>query len=264
MTTRTSAWPPGVPCWTDLSVPDVEAASRFYAAVLGWDCVPTGEEFGGYVIAQVDGHAVAGIGPQQAPDVPAAWTLYLATADADATLSAVAQAGGVLLLPAGDVGPLGRMGIAADPTGAVFGVWQAGEHIGAGLVNEPGGLTWEDLRSSDPGAARDFYGAVFGYAYDAVEMAPDDYRTFAAAPGEPPLGGMGGFMGGPPMPSHWLVYFGAADVSAAVDAAGSSGGSVLAPAFDTPYGRMAGLSDPFGAVFFVVETTAPAPPGGGG
>ena len=67
-----------------------------------------------------------------------------------------------MLLAPGDVGPLGRMLIAADPTGAVFGVWQAGTHIGAGLVNRPGGLVWEDLRSPEPERARAFYRSVFG------------------------------------------------------------------------------------------------------
>ncbi|CAA9303779.1 MAG: hypothetical protein AVDCRST_MAG61-1172 [uncultured Friedmanniella sp.] len=133
--------------------------------------------------------------------------------------------------------------------------------IGASVVNEPGSLVWEDLRSTDPDTARSFYGALFGYEYEALEMAGPDYTTFQL-PTEPHvLGGMGGLMGLPDgTPSHWLVYFATADVDAAVSAAQGAGGTVLAPAFDTPYGRMACLADPDGATFMVM-TPDPSQPG---
>jgi uncharacterized protein len=166
MSTRTRPWPPGMPCWADLTVPDLAAATAFYSAVLGWSFDEPSAEFGGYVIAQAGGGAAAGVGPQQQPGVPPAWTLYLASDDVDATAAAVTSHGGTLLLPPGDVGGLGRLCVAADPTGAVFGVWQHGTHIGAGVVNEPGALSWDDLRTTDPSAAIAFYSAVFGWTTD--------------------------------------------------------------------------------------------------
>jgi predicted enzyme related to lactoylglutathione lyase len=261
MSIRTSPWPAGTPCWADLTVPDVEAAVRFYSAVLGWSFTEPDEEFGGYVIGSARGAAAAGVGPQQSSDERSAWTLYLASDDADASARAVTAAGGRILLEPGDVGPLGRMFIAADPSGAAFGVWQAGTHIGAGIVNEPGGMTWEDLRSSDPDAARAFYTTVFGYSTEALAMAGPDYTTFSSRPGEPPLGGMGGMMGAPDgTPSHWLVYFGVADVAAAVRAAEATGGTVLAQPFDTPFGPMATVADPAGAVFHLTDPSATQQP----
>jgi predicted enzyme related to lactoylglutathione lyase len=254
MSIRTSRWPAGVPCWVDLTVPDVDAAQAFYEQVLGWAVEDTGADFGGYRIASVRGAAVAGIGPLQG-DAPPAWTLYLATDDADKAAAAVTGNGGTVLLPPGDVGPLGRMFIAADPSGAVFGVWQAGTHIGAALVNEPGGLSWEDLRSTEPAAAQEFYRGLFGYRMDPVPMAGDEYLTFALAGEEFPLGGMGPMMGSPAgTPSHWLVYFGVDSTDTAVGAATAAGGAVLVPAFDSPFGRMALLADPAGAAFTVIET----------
>lgn len=255
MSIRSDRWPAGVPCWADLAVPDVAAAKGFYADVLGWGYHDTEAEYGGYAIAAVRGAAAAGIGPRQ-EGAPTAWTLYLASDDADATAAAVTQHGGTVLLPPGDVGVLGRLFIAADPTGAAFGVWQAGQHIGAEATNEPGGLTWEDLRSPDPDAARAFYTAVFGYHTDALPGAGPEYTTFALGEGQPQLGGMGGMMGADGQSAHWLIYFGAADVAGAAAAAERGGGSVLRSAFETPYGRMAGLADPDGAVFWVVEMPA--------
>lgn len=255
MSIRTSRWPAGVPCWADLTVPDVAVARRFYSAVLGWVFQDTGDEYGGYVIGQVHGTAAAGIGPLPQEGMPSAWTVYLASDDVEKTAAAVAEHGGTVLLAPGDVGPLGRMFIAADPSGAVFGVWQAGTHIGAGVVNEPGGMTWEDLRSTDPARAQAFYTALFGYRLDPLEAAGPDYGMFALPGEDAPLGGMGGMMGAPEgTPSHWLVYFAVADADAAVAAAQEHGGASLAPAFDTPFGRMAPLTDPAGAVFWVAQS----------
>jgi predicted enzyme related to lactoylglutathione lyase len=259
MSVRTSRWPAGVPCWVDLTVPDVAVATAFYAAVLGWEFADTGDEYGGYAIATARGAPTAGIGPQ-AGETPSAWTLYVATDDAEATAAAVTANGGEVVLPPSDVGPLGRMLIAADPTGAVFGVWQAGTHIGAGLVNEPGGLTWEDLRSTDPDRARAFYTGVFGYRTEPLPDAGPDYTLFALPEEQAPLGGIGGTMGVSRMPSHWVVYFGVADAAAAVAAAERSGGSVLAPPRESPYGVMAGLADPAGAAFWIAETTGQPQP----
>ncbi len=254
MSIRTSPWPAGVPCWTDLTVPDVAAAKAFYADVIGWTYQDTEADYGGYAIAQTGGAAAAGIGPLPQEGMHPAWTLYLASDDADTTASAVTEHGGTVLLPPGDIGALGRMFIAADPSGAVFGVWQAGSHIGAGVVNEPGALTWEDLRCPQPDAAREFYTAVFGYRMDAVPEAGVDYTTFALPGERAPLGGMGGMMGADDLPAHWIVYFGVPDTATAVAATERGGGSVLVRDFDTPYGAIAGLADPAGAVFWVIQT----------
>jgi predicted enzyme related to lactoylglutathione lyase len=196
---------------------------------------------------------------------PPCWTLYLAADDADQTAAAISENGGTILYPPMDVGPMGRMLIAADPTGAAFGVWQAGTRIGSELVNQPGGLTWEDLRSPDPAAAQAFYTTIFGFSTAEIEMAGPDYRTFAH-PEKPdvPLGGMGPMMGADGAGAHWLIYFGVADAEAAVSAATANGGQVVAPAFASPYGTMAGLADPAGAVFWVVETTDDDPAGRAG
>ena len=260
MSTRTSPWPNGIPCWADVSATDVRASGAFYTAVLGWAVPEPDEQWGGYVTAAAGGQLVAGIGPLQGGS--AAWTVYLATDDVAGLAARAPEHGGTVLAPVMDVGPLGRMAILADPSGATFGLWQAGTMIGASRVNEPGALTWEDLRSTDPGAARAFYGALFGYAYDPVEMAGPDYTTFRLPSEQAPLGGMGPMMGAPDgTGSHWLVYFGVADTDAAVAAAEAAGGSLLAPAKDTPFGRMAWLADPDGAAFTVmsIEASQPAP-----
>ncbi|AEA26108.1 VOC family protein [Pseudonocardia benzenivorans] len=248
MATHEGQWKAGTPCWVDLNVPDVPTATAFYSAVLGWSFVDTGAEFGNYQIAQVDGRAAAGIGPIMQEGQPSFWTLYLASDDADATAKLVTDNGGSLIAGPMDIPGSGRMVIATDTAGAVFGVWQTLGMNGAEVVNEPGGLVWEDARLTDPETARAFYAAVFGYTYDAVDGAPEDYTTFALD-GEI-KGGMGGLMGAPDgTPSHWIAYFGAADVDAAVAQVQANGGSVMMAPQNTPFGRMGIVADPFGAPF---------------
>ena len=249
MPTRDTTWPAGTPCWADLAVPAMPKAVEFYSAVLGWSLVDTGEEFGHYHFAQVNGHAAAGVGPTMQEGQPSFWTLYMASDDTDATTKLIADNGGSVIMEPMDVPGAGRMCIAADPAGAVFGVWQSLGMPGAGIYSEPGGIAWEDARLSDVEAGRAFYTAVFGWTYGEIPgMALSEYGTFHG--GGDPLGGLGGMMGAPEgTPSHWVVYFGTADIDAAVAAVERLGGGVMQPAMDTPYGRMAFVTDPFGAPF---------------
>ena len=242
----------GSPCWADISPTDMDAARTFYSAVLGWQVPPGTEAFGGYTTAAIGDRGVAGLMPNDG-SIPTAWTLYFASDDADATSEAIVANGGVVMVPAMDVGDFGRMVVAADPCGAVFGVWQADSMVGFEVVGEPGGFAWCDLRSTVPDSARDFYSAVFGFAYTAMEMAGPTYATFALGDDGPPMGGIGDMMGNEGIPSHWLVYFAVSDSDASAEAARNNGGTVLADPFDTPFGRMAPMTDPFGAPFWTVQ-----------
>lgn len=252
MTNTSPEYAPGVPCWTDLMVADPDAVKPFYEAVLGWSFTEPDEQFGGYVMAMKDGAPAAGLGPAM-DDSRAAWTMYFSCADIEAAAAATRANYGVLFRDPDQVGDLGKMFVATDPTGAVFGVWQPGTFPGAGIVNAPGGLTWEDLRSTDPDAARNFYNAVFGFDYEPIKMAGDEYMSFSTAGSDHPRGGIGGMMGAEGVTSHWLLYFGVSDVAAAIEAATGHGGAAPVPAFDTPYGKMAGLTDPAGATVYIVE-----------
>ncbi|MGY5882513.1 VOC family protein [Modestobacter lacusdianchii] len=250
MPTRDTAWPPGTPCWVDLGTPDVDAARAFYAAFLDWEYLDPGPDAGGYLMCLLNGHEAAGLGPQQDPADPPRWTTYLATDDADATAARVTAAGGRVLAPPMDVGPAGRMAIAADPQGNPFGLWQAGATTGVQVFNEPGSLVWNEAAVDDPAAAREFYTAVFGFAWEAIP-GEDAYWTFAT--GDRPLGGLSGVVEG--LPRGWSTCFAVASTGAAVQAVESGGGKVLMPAEDTPFGRFAVVTDPWGAAFSVMEVS---------
>lgn len=245
----------GAPVWVDLSTPDRDGAQDFYSRILGWTFSEPAEEFGGYIRASsVDGE-VAGIGPVMDGGFPA-WTLYFRTDDAAGAAASIAATGGTVVMPPMPIGPLGTMVVAQDPTGAFFGLWQNGEMTGFEQYGEPGAMAWCDLRSPDPDAARAFYGPLLDWTFTPLEMAGPSYTTVTVTDSADPVGGVGDFMGIEGVPPHWAVYFVCADVDAAVTALQELGGQAFAPPFDSPYGRMCPVADPYGAAFWLMSLSA--------
>ena len=72
----------------------------------------------------------------------------------------------------------GRTAVLADPEGAVFCVWQASEHKGARIVNEPGSLNFNVLTTREPEAAKRFYGDVFGWT--TLDLGSGEFWTLRA------------------------------------------------------------------------------------
>jgi predicted enzyme related to lactoylglutathione lyase len=256
------SYAPGTPSWIDLGSPDLDASIAFYGGLFGWVATEAGpaEETGGYRMFSLEGRVVAGLGPQQAPGPPY-WTTYIAVTDVDVTSAKVAAAGGKVIMPPMDVMTAGRMAVFADPEGAVFSVWQAGEHHGAQVVNEPGTLIWNELTCRQPDQAKTFYGAVFGWKANEVDSGGNPYTEWLLD--GKGVGGMMPMIGdqwpGPDvMPAHWMVYFAVADTDAAAARCAELGGQVPVPPTDIPPGRFAVLNDPQGAHFSVIKMAASA------
>ncbi|MEV6977650.1 VOC family protein [Kitasatospora sp. NPDC093806] len=253
----TAPYKPGTPCWVDLMASDQQAALDFYRDLFGWQGEVGPPEFGGYSVCALNGKPVAGIMARSAPEgqplPPVGWTTYLATDDADATERAIAAAGGTILFPAMTVGDTGRMLVAADPTGAVFGAWQKLEFIGAGIVNEPGALVWNELNTTDTDAAGRFYQQALGLRPATIQGMEGFYSLNV---GDHTVGGMQPVAGylAPGTPAHWMTYFSVDDTDSTVDALVKAGGSVIQPPFDMQAGRMAVVRDPQGAVFALTST----------
>jgi len=256
--TRDTPWPEGTPCWIDLGVTDIPRAIAFYQGLFGWTAEQGGPETGGYAIAHIDGRGVAGIGPKMgAAEMPSLWTTYIAVEDADATAAKIKGAGGQLMMDPMDVMDVGRMAIAMDTTGAAFGIWQAKAFSGAQVANTPGTLTWSEQMSRDFEGAKAFYAAVFGYSFGDMSTPEFSYATLLLGGRE--VGGIGAYPADTPasQPAVWGTYFGTADTDASVAAVTQRGGSVIRPASDSPYGRLATVADDQGAIFSLI-TTAPA------
>lgn len=250
MATRQSA-PLGAPTWIDLTTSDVDRAMQFYGSVFGWTYETAGEEYGGYVSAFLDGRIVAGLmrnDPQwNAPD---AWTTYLHTSDADATVAAATAAGGANCGGVMDIPEKGRMAMMTDPAGAFFGLWQPAGHQGYAVFNEAGAPLYHQLTTSDYAGALSFYRTVFGWTTQTVADTDEFRYSTAVFDGEELLGVMDGSVFLPEgVPSTWTAFLGADDVDKTVELIVEHGGSVVRAAEDTPYGRLAAVTDPTGAGF---------------
>jgi hypothetical protein len=254
-----SSYVAGTPSWVDETVPDLEAAKAFYSGLFGWECETGPEEFGFYTLCRKGGRNVAGLMPEM-PDssAPPMWNTYLATDDADATAAAAKAGGATVVAEPMDVGEQGRMFFALDPTGAGIGFWQARQHTGAQRVNEPGALSWNELLTRDTAAAETFYRSLFPYEFEPMGDGEGGFDYSVLKLGDSMVGGR---MPMPEMvpaevPSYWLPYFGVEDTDASLAWAVEHGASVQRPAADSPYGRMAVLSDPFGASFAIISMAA--------
>jgi predicted enzyme related to lactoylglutathione lyase len=247
----------GVPSWVDVSTPDLDQAAAFYSALFGWECPPGPEEAGGYRVCTLNGRTVAGIAPQMQPGPPA-WSNYVNVDDADDIVARVSANGGTVMMPPMDVMTAGRMAFFADSVGAVLGVWQPGDHPGAGVVNEPGSFSWSELVTTDVEKSKDFYGKVFGWGAETHGDGPGAYTEWQ-------LNGrsIGGMMEKPPMmpaevPPFWGVYFTVTDTDAAVDKIKSLGGGLMMGPMDIEPGRFAVVTDPLGAAFNIITLSEEA------
>lgn len=191
--------------------------------------------------------------PEHEPGRTAPWSTYVNVVSADDTMAKVEESGGTVYMPPMDVVDAGRMGVFADPEGAVIGLWQPGQHIGAQLVNVPGTYCWSELMADDLAGAKAFYRAVFGWGAETQGPdGPGGYTEWKV--GERSIGGlMSKPRTMPPnTPSFWGVYFAVEDTDATLSKAQQLGASVLVPATDIEPGRFAVLSDPGGAMFNVL------------
>ncbi|HET9255432.1 MAG TPA: VOC family protein [Pseudonocardiaceae bacterium] len=250
----------GAPCWVDLMTSDAERSREFYCQLFGWTAQEPAEEFGGYFSFLKDGVLVAGGMPSPRPEMPDVWSIYLAVDDAKATADAAAGHGGQVLVAAMDVAELGAMAVLSDPGRAAVGIWQPGSHQGFGVLNEAGAPSWFELHTRDYEAALTFYREVFGWDTQALSDTAE-FRYTLLKHGEDQLAGVMDASGFLPegVPSHWSVYFGVEDADAALARIVELGGSIVAAAQDTPYGRLATAADPTGAQFKLVAPNESMP-----
>jgi predicted enzyme related to lactoylglutathione lyase len=250
---------PGTPSWVELSSPDTDASAAFYGELMSWGATePGSEETGGYRMFQQGDQNIAGLMGHMQEGQPTAWATYISVADADETAEKVRAAGGSVMVEPMDVMDLGRMALFADPTGAVFGVWQPKAFAGADLVNEPNSLCWNEVLTRDANANKAFYPAVFGWVAGRPSFAgaPESYTVWQLAGKQ--VGGMMQMTDDFPaeIPPHWGVCFAVADCDATVARARELGATITMGPMDMPIGRFAGMIDPQGASFTIMQAAA--------
>jgi uncharacterized protein len=286
---------PGVPCWVEASEPDPQAALDFYGGLFGWefaDMMPASSR-GNYFIARHEAKSssifdlsggfrrgdVAAVRtiPEAAPPT-AMWNTYFWVDSADEAASKVRDAGGGVVSEPFDFMGACRMAVFTDPEGAAFGVWEAKDHKGARLVNDPGALVFNNLNTRDVEGARSFYRSVFGWQTGTIGGGAEGwtlpgYGDWLEREHHPNLRTQMAEAGAPEgfedvvasivpitdeqagTPAHWSVTFATDDTDATAAKAAKLGGEVIVPPFDAPWStstytiRVTVIADPQGATF---------------
>lgn len=263
---------PGVPCWVDTTQPDPEKAIDFYGNLFGWalENVMPAEAPAPYYMARLRGGDVAAVAAVPEGSPPAAlWRTYIWVESADDTAAEATKAGGSVLVEPFAVGEDGKTAAIADPDGAVFNVWEAKQHRGAQIVNEPGSVNFNDLNTRDPEAAKNFYGQVFGWGTlelggeyefwtlpgyaDHIEEIDPGFKERMAESGVPGfedvVATLSKLPDGDERPPHWGVTFAVEHADKTAKLARELGATIVAEPFDAPWVRATVITDPQGATF---------------
>ncbi|MGY4900587.1 VOC family protein [Streptomyces sp. 900116325] len=246
-----AAFAHSAPCWVDVQLPDLEAGKRFYGELFGWT-FRAGEEVdrgGPCVDALSGGKLVAALAAKQDGRMPTAWGIYFATDDIVATVTRIRQAGGQVITEPVRVGGAGVLAQAADPGGAVFGLWQAGDRSGFQKQNEPGSFCWTEVYTRQKDRVDAFYEQVLGFRGTNLGAA-DTHGPGRGEPGtgEPGTGGSGTTGAG-------------ADTTGEPVTRGSGTGESEVPESETPESGTSGSDEDVPGVDFRMWSPAGSEPG---
>jgi len=124
------------------------------------------------------------------------------------------------------------------------------------VIDEPGAPAWFELHTRAYGPSLDFYRAVFGWS-TRTESDSDDFRYTTLTGGSEQRAGILDATTGQDddEPAAWSLYFDVSDVDRSLAQLEELGGSILQPAADTPYRRLARAADPTGTPFRLIEHT---------
>ncbi len=253
---QVSKYPHGTFSWAENTSTDPRAAEAFYVGLFGWDKhdIPINEHMS-YTMFELEGELVCalnGMMPDiQAQGIPSFWGNYVTVDDVDALVAPIQAKGGNILVEPMDVFDNGRMAYVVDPTGAALGLWQARNHIGAGIVNTVGAMSLNELWTPDVARAKAFYHAVFGweYEFDGIFTRIFNRGRFN-----------GGMLQLDDVEPMWLPHFHMADVEAGIGRVKALGGAVeIDMQVDADGSRWSVVRDPAGALFYIMEVVQPEP-----
>jgi predicted enzyme related to lactoylglutathione lyase len=259
----TRTFPGGEFIWYELITPDPVGAKAFYDAVVGWTIEPQPSGDMDYrMIGRSDGRMAGGVmrltDEMKSHGARPIWLGYVNVDDVDATVASIEQSGGKTLLPAFDIPDIGRIAMVTDPQGAPFYVMKPIPP--AGRENEKSDVFssdaeqrvgWNELSTSDPIAARQFYGDQFGWGSDEfMDMGEmGEYRFIEQ--GGARIGAIAGTS--PGQQPKWRYYFRVPSIAAAKDTAEAKGGKIVMGPMEVPGGDHIVIGiDPQGAEFALV------------
>jgi predicted enzyme related to lactoylglutathione lyase len=253
--TPTGKHQPGRFVWFDLVTGDLKEAERFYSEVFGWTMEPLiTEPTEGYTLVRNRGKLIAGMAfNPRTRGKKSRWIPYLSVADVDRAARQAAALGGKVRQVPADLPDRGRVAVAADPRGAVFGLIRARGGDPADTFPGIGEWLWAELWTVSPELSRDFYGKIAGLKTGRVDVgARRGYKVFESE-GEL-RAGMVQIPAGAKL-TDWLGYVRVEDVDATVARARAAGADSVR--FGEGANAVTIVVDPGGAPLIVQEWERP-------
>ncbi len=250
-----TSFSPGNFCWCELVTSDQNAAKSFYTQLFGWTA--DDQEIGPdqfYTMLQLHGKnvgALYGMSAEQMQRLHSRWNLYVSVMSADESAKKAESLGAKIVMQPFDVMDVGRMATIQDPAGATIMLWQAKQHHGASVIDEPGALCWYELNVHDTEKAKEFYTSLFGWkaggSAEYVEWINGDKHIGGMMQIKPQWG---------EVPPSWMAYVMVSNCDETAEKAESLGGKLLTGPDDIPnMGRFAIIKDPQGAVIAIYQTS---------
>lgn len=241
--------------WRDLQTTDVDASQAFFTGLFGWTTETA--DMGGmtYTMVGLKGENFGGVTPLDASvGAPSHWVSYLTVDDVDASVDTAVKNGASLLFGPDDIPGIGRFAALADPQGAVVNLFHDANPapVSDVLPTPIGGVSWNELETSDPAAAIEFYGKLVDWKFEKTMSGGGDDYWLAKQDGA----NRAGFMAKPPMlpVSAWFIYFAVADIDASVAKVKALGGQIWMDVMNIEgIGKVAYGADPTGAGFAMIQ-----------
>ena len=254
---KRESYEPGMFCWVDLATTDAEGAKRFYSGLFGWEGEDVHPAEGMNTILRLGGDPLGGLFERPGLEELGGphWVNYVSVESADDLAGRVAGLGGEVAEKPFDILDVGRMAAVMDPTGTGVAIWQPGTYAGAGRVNEPGFLTWNELATNDTSAALRFYEGLFGWSSETMDTGGGPEYTVIKV-GERSNGGVRRLSAEEEqagLAPYWVPYFAVESLDTAFERCADLGGEKLFGPMAMPAGRIGGLRDPQGAMFSIWE-----------
>jgi predicted enzyme related to lactoylglutathione lyase len=248
----------GLNVWYDLFTTDVQAAIRFYGAVIGWttQLFAESDPKEPYTMWVAKSGPIGGIMnlPEDARKMgaPPHWLAYTTVADVDKTAARAQALGGQVYVGPFDVPTVGRVAVLADPQGAAFAIYKPAMDSQA-PPDEPGQFSWAELNTTDYEAAWKFYSNLFGWKERSkMDMGPAGTYFMFHDPTEKTKGGMSNMASVMKVPPHWLHYITVSDMDETIERIKQYGGAVMNGPMPIPGDDViAQCRDPQGAFFAV-------------
>ncbi len=253
----------GNPIWFSLSTPDPQAAKDFYTGLFGWEWADVPMSGGNtYHMAIRNDANIAGMSENDdIHGIMGVWVNSVYVEDAEETVQRIKTNGGSALTEPHNADGWGITATVATPEGAVFGLWQSLKGYGADVFGKPASVCWTEYHTHDLSAAKEFYTAVFGASFEAMNVPADDGSgaeftlTMLSINGEQ-MPCAFAELPDSTTPASWATYFMTDDIHAAVAKARSLGADLVLGVIDVPPGSLAALTDPQGVRFSLWQPAA--------